>query len=327
MKAEINEFIYSDKRKAEFTRLIKHKKPLIYSLIYKFDFVRESDVDDYYQEAILYAWKRFYLFDSTRSSFTTWLYKTAEWGILLFRRMQVKNHTYMISIDPTLSWFESIEDVKYNEEHLEALRVAIADLPAEKQKVVQMYLNDEDLTDLSIKEGRRPDYYKGALHKIRKFILRHHGRYFEDIFIDPRKTLVVHNGKTNELNATSRPIEMRTLDGQFIKTFPSLAEAGRHGFDCSSICDCANGRINAHKGYKFWYVGETRPEIINRIKKVKKGKPIAKLDPNGTIIKVYETLKEIEEEGLDKSRIYRCISGQAKMYRGFLWQSAEGMTA
>lgn len=54
-------------------------------------------------------------------------------------------------------------------------------------------------------------------------------------------------------------ISQYTLDGQFVRTFSSATEAGRHGFTKSHILDCARGssRFSHSQGYiwKFAEVG------------------------------------------------------------------------
>ena len=56
----------------------------------------------------------------------------------------------------------------------------------------------------------------------------------------------------------SKPIAQYTFDGELVKVFPSLQEAGRNGYAASNICRCANNHhAYSHAyGYLWRYVSE-----------------------------------------------------------------------
>lgn len=58
-----------------------------------------------------------------------------------------------------------------------------------------------------------------------------------------------YKGKFNELHNKSQPIEMLTLNGTFVKTFPSMREAQRCGFSQGNISAVISGLRKSHKGY------------------------------------------------------------------------------
>lgn len=73
-----------------------------------------------------------------------------------------------------------------------------------------------------------------------------------------------HTGKWINREDQSRSISQFTLDGELVRTYPSIAEAVRQGnFDRTSIIKCCNGgrynkkgkwiRITQHKGYIWKY--------------------------------------------------------------------------
>lgn len=47
----------------------------------------------------------------------------------------------------------------------------------------------------------------------------------------------------------SKPVLQFTKTGEFVKEWPSTSEAGRNGFDKSTICHCCNGKRKYYKGY------------------------------------------------------------------------------
>lgn len=55
-----------------------------------------------------------------------------------------------------------------------------------------------------------------------------------------------------------RAISQYTLDGQFVRTFPSATDASRHGFNKSHIIDCAKGssRFSHSHGYIWRFEDE-----------------------------------------------------------------------
>lgn len=51
----------------------------------------------------------------------------------------------------------------------------------------------------------------------------------------------------------SKPVMQYSLDGKFIKEFPSVMECSRNGFDCSAVCNCCNGKKTQYKGFIWKY--------------------------------------------------------------------------
>ena len=49
----------------------------------------------------------------------------------------------------------------------------------------------------------------------------------------------------------SKPIVQLTLDGEVVRVFPSLQEAGRNGYAASNICRCAQGHPNYPNAYGY----------------------------------------------------------------------------
>lgn len=60
-------------------------------------------------------------------------------------------------------------------------------------------------------------------------------------------------GKFNEKHPRSRPINQLSLDGKFLKSFPSINEAGRQGFHMSNIVSVLKGRQYSSGGYCWEY--------------------------------------------------------------------------
>ena len=51
----------------------------------------------------------------------------------------------------------------------------------------------------------------------------------------------------------SKKVLQFTLDGEFVREWPSTAECGRNGFNQQSVAACCNGKRKSHKGFRFMY--------------------------------------------------------------------------
>lgn len=58
-------------------------------------------------------------------------------------------------------------------------------------------------------------------------------------------------GKFNEDHPRSLPINQLTLDGIFVRQFPSGQEAKRAGYNQANICSVIAGKRKSHAGYKW----------------------------------------------------------------------------
>ena len=52
----------------------------------------------------------------------------------------------------------------------------------------------------------------------------------------------------------SKKVNQYTLEGEFVKEWPSMREAERNGFDATSISNCCLGKQQTHKGYKWSFL-------------------------------------------------------------------------
>lgn len=60
-------------------------------------------------------------------------------------------------------------------------------------------------------------------------------------------------GKFNEATKTNKPINQLTLDGVFVRNFPSINEAGRQGYHMSNIVSVLKGRNKTSQGFLWEY--------------------------------------------------------------------------
>ena len=59
--------------------------------------------------------------------------------------------------------------------------------------------------------------------------------------------------KANTNGKLSKPVLQFTLDGEFVREYPSVRECERNGFEHSGVIRCCNGKQKTHKGFRFMY--------------------------------------------------------------------------
>ena len=60
-------------------------------------------------------------------------------------------------------------------------------------------------------------------------------------------------GKTNTNGKCSKKVLQFTLDGEFVREWPSVMETGRNGYNSAHVADCCRGERKSHKGFKWCY--------------------------------------------------------------------------
>ena len=59
--------------------------------------------------------------------------------------------------------------------------------------------------------------------------------------------------QTNDRNKSKKVLQF-TLDGEFIREWPSIMECKRNGFDSGAVWRCCNGKQKSAYGFKWCYV-------------------------------------------------------------------------
>ena len=59
--------------------------------------------------------------------------------------------------------------------------------------------------------------------------------------------------KANTNGKCSKRVLQFTLDGEFVREYPSTHECERNGFEHSSVIRCCKGKQKTHKGFRFMY--------------------------------------------------------------------------
>ena len=89
------------------------------------------------------------------------------------------------------------------------------------------------------------------------FYGRQHSEESKNKISKAKKGKPAHNkGKSmseEQKKKMSKKVLQFTLDGEFIREWPSTKECGRNGFSQSAVCSCCNGKKPQYKGFKWCY--------------------------------------------------------------------------
>jgi RNA polymerase sigma factor (sigma-70 family) len=125
-----------------FTRLFDHFTPRIEAYLMRLGADRAT-AEEISQEVMVTLWRKAQLFDPTKSSVTTWLYRIAR-----NRRIDAVRRDRMDYYDPMDSTFDEVADERPPDASMdlqrreEMLRTAIKDLPEEQLALVRLAFFD-----------------------------------------------------------------------------------------------------------------------------------------------------------------------------------------
>lgn len=129
------------------------------------------------------------------------------------------------------------------------------------------------------------------------------------------------------LESMSKPVFQYSLDGLFVREYPSSMEAQRQtGIYNSNITACCNGKHAYANDYiwRYEYAENVNPvnkkeHIFNSIVK-EQTKIVYQYDTNGIYIKKYSSLMNAyRETGFDFRMISSCCRGRNKTAYGYIW--------
>lgn len=127
----------------------------------------------------------------------------------------------------------------------------------------------------------------------------------------------------SKINTNCKPICQCDLCGNVLRVWPSMSEINRRfGFDTGLIAKCCLGTGNSAYGFKWKYDGEEKTESWNEAPTGSNAlcKPVAQIDSNGNIVRVWSSIKAASEEGFSGTMISACCNGRRKHTGGFSWQ-------
>ena len=74
----------------------------------------------------------------------------------------------------------------------------------------------------------------------------------------------------------SKKVYQYSIDGELIKEWNSTSEVGKNGYSQVAVCNCCNGKVKSHKGYKWSY--EKLESEIDTYNNIELERPIEEKD-------------------------------------------------
>lgn len=136
----------------------------------------------------------------------------------------------------------------------------------------------------------------------------------------------IKRGLHHRNNNQSKKVFQYTLDGEFVKEWPSCKEVERQlGFENTRISACSNGNQMQSYGFMWFcdykgdkidgYVKPSDPRCVKIIQRTKEG----------NIVKVWDSFRQIEREtNYSRGNIQKCAhkQGYYKTAYGYIWEIA-----
>jgi hypothetical protein len=124
-----------------------------------------------------------------------------------------------------------------------------------------------------------------------------------------------HNEKV--IKSISNRVAQYDLDCNLIKIWNNTNEPKIEGFYQSAIYDCCTGKLKQYKGY-LWRFYDREYKLNKEDYEELKTKVIYQYNEHLDLIKIWEKVKDIEQEGFDGSAIYKCLNDKKKIYKGYI---------
>lgn len=118
----------------------------------------------------------------------------------------------------------------------------------------------------------------------------------------------------------SKKIQQYDLDGNFVKEWDSICDAGRAGYDRKAISDCCNRERGTHTSNGFlWKFSNDNRVITPYVNPALK--PVICYNKKGEFIKEYNSASEASKElNLDAGAICWCCKGKRNIVKGYIFK-------
>lgn len=135
----------------------------------------------------------------------------------------------------------------------------------------------------------------------------------------------IREARTN-CKITSKPVRQYTLDGVFVKEWPSAMEPERElGYNNSNIGQCCLGKRVQANGFLWRYSQDCSDyQIIKPVKYRDTRMGVNQYTSDGIFIRKWESLKDVSRTfGFNVTYIRQCCRGKQKTAYGYIWRYAE----
>lgn len=312
----------------DISALMHSHRPWIYHLLRSFSFISKNEFDDYYQEVFIYAWRYRHKFDG-KFPFAIWIKPRLRTAVILFRcrllgiskdtKFALKRYSDRYVYPEDMQSFDQAQLPKYDG-IIQELHDAIKSLTSVERLTVEMFLDDKEFDEESLRDGFDRNYYYRIFTRAKKKIRAMKDSHFTDV-IDYHKSVgkpwLVKDG-----SEWSRAVNQYDLTGTLIKCWlGGISEIQRESvFNPAAIQNCTKGRYYQHAGYRWIFDGEKDEKILNLTPNSRKNKPILQFTTNMEFVRRWSGIHEAVQAGFDRPAIAAVCKGRKQTYRKFIWR-------
>lgn len=149
-------------------------------------------------------------------------------------------------------------------------------------------------------------------------------KYVDDNFLIDDKYLYLAK---NSLRLTcNKPFYQVDINGDIVNSYLSLSQAKEDGWNERMINECCRGLRPKYKNFLWipqeeykYYTPELCKSIIDN-KPIRKKYCIEQYDNNHKLIKTYNQLKDVVQDGFLKGNVLDCCLGRKPQYKGYIWK-------
>ena len=120
----------------------------------------------------------------------------------------------------------------------------------------------------------------------------------------------------------SKKVYQYDMQGNLIKEWSSVAEAGRNGYDHRTISACCLGKLKTHQNF-IWSYKPIENFNVNNYKKKTTSKMVYQYDKDYNLIKIWYSAAEAGRNGFSSAHVSACCLGKRKFHKGFIWSHTE----
>lgn len=245
-------YVPTDAQYYEFNRRILKYVPVFYNLVKKFPFISPLNVDDYLQEAIIYAWRRydsFKHFEGDGAAFGGWCKAIFTYSILSYSRVLTSKLRFKLQADELIKADEEVDD---SAAYILAIYHFMDDMPESDRKILMAYVECDNEQEMFEKTGLCKATFRRHLKQI-CYILKHRIKYYVDGILES-KEVIEPIGKWTK----GRPIEQFDMDGNFIARYSRGADVRAKGFDPSQVSAVIHKTRGSYKGFLWRFAKDQR---------------------------------------------------------------------
>jgi hypothetical protein len=149
-----------------------------------------------------------------------------------------------------------------------------------------------------------------------------------DLTINYKNSMNINDSAINysaygKENSQARSVVQINDNGDIVRKYDYIRETIDYGFESTAVSMACKGKIKSHKGHYWMYLedyeknGFIKDNYINANLSHKKS--VVQIDLNGNVIKIFNKIIDVEENGFSSKNVSYVCNGKRKSCGGYLW--------